>query len=226
MAGKEYGIERLYHSFCDYLKENGEKIAPLMISGRIEDYLVKEFVYHIYSVTAGESFAFVNLGKTNRREKRVDICVATTDSDGIYIYGMLEAKYLRNNHRIEIGTAEDENYTLLKGLSAQIGQYNRETHGGYRVKLKSHQKYIYGLVFAGYVSDNKNNKNDKDRFYRDIKEKAEKCGLKYHDLKEPYLPTVIFDDFHLHLLDRDFYATLKSGLWRREGNVKSDSSPQ
>ena len=146
--------------------------------------------------------------------------MATTNSEGIYIYGMLEAKYLRNNHRIEIGTAKDENFTLLKRLSEQIGQYNRETHGGYRVKLTSSRKrYIYGLVFAGYVRDDETNKADKDKFYDGIREKAKKCGLKYHDLKEPYLPTVIFDDLRVHLLDKDFYVTLKSGLWRREGDV-------
>jgi len=215
MAGKEYGIENLYHSFCKYLKKKGEEIAPLMLSGRIEDYLVKEFVYHIYSITGGQSFAFVNLGKTSKKERRTDICVITTDPEGIYIYGMLEAKYLRNNHRTEIGNATDENFTLLKKLSEQIGQYNHETHGGYRVKLLSHSKYIYGLVFAGYVGDDETDEADKDKFYDGIKEKAKKCGLKYHDLKEPYLPTVIFDDVRIRLLDKDFHVTLRSGLWRK-----------
>jgi len=225
VVAKRCGFIGLYYDFCKYLNENRERIAPMMLSGRIEDYLVKEFAYYVYTSTDGRLFVFVNLGK--RGERRVDICIMDKDKmDSLYICGMAEAKYIHNNHRISIDSATDEIFTSLKNLGEQIGRYTRETHGGYKVNLKSTKNYIYGMVFVGYVcrANDEASTNKKRKFFKSVLQKARKCEMKYHDLNSLSMVT-IFEDVPVHFIDSDYYVTLKSGLWRREQEIKNSVNP-
>ena len=67
------GVTELYYSFLKHLKNEEKRIAPLQLTGKIEDYLVKEFAYHIYKESAGTAFALTNLG--NKGGRRIDLCL-------------------------------------------------------------------------------------------------------------------------------------------------------
>ena len=206
------GIIELYYSFLGYLGSEKEKIAPLQLTSKIEDYLVKEFVYHIYKESGGKVFALTNLGK--RGERKIDICLLKGNPNNPLIYGMIEAKYLRNKHRLSDNNATDEIYSSLKSLSKQIGPFNGLKHGDYDVKLSAKSKHIYGLVFASYVKK-EGDMDRKDEFYNKILKKAEKLGFRYHDLKKPYFRH-IFEDVSVDVLNTQYCITLKAGLWKLE----------
>lgn len=212
------GVIDLYYSFLKYLKGKREEIAPLQLTGKIEDYLVKEFIYHIYNISKGNVFALTNLG--NKRERKIDICLLKGNAKNPIIYGMIEVKYLRNRHRLSHHDATDEIYQSLYSLSQQIAPFSRKEHGGYKVKLSAKSKNIYGIVFASYVTETYGDKERKEEFYnKKILKKAEKLGFRYHDLKKPYFRP-IFEDVSIDVLNEKYYITLKAGLWNRRKNDK------
>jgi hypothetical protein len=214
----ENGITELYYNFLKYLEEEKDKIALIQLTGKIEDYLVKEFVYYIYKKTEGKTFALVNLGI--RGEKKIDIVLLKGNMDNPVIHSLIEAKYLRNKHRITNYDATDEISTSLKSLHEQIGPFKSETLGGYKVKLSARSKNIYGLVFASYVSKVQKDEQNKKCFYKRILRIAEKF-FRYHDLKKPYF-RFIFDDVYVNVLNTKFYVSLRAGLWKNaeNGDVK------
>lgn len=184
----------------------------LQLTGKIEDYLVKEFVYHIYCSTEGKIFAETNSGV--RGEPKIDIAILKGDSIGSSaIYGLIEAKYLRNKHKMSDFDATDEIYTSLKRLHKQIGPFGKIKQGDHDVKLSAKSKNIYGLVFASYVTKKQNEEQEKKKFFDDILKKAEKNFLRYHDLKNPYFD-LIFDKIQVNVLNTNFYVSLKAGLWK------------
>jgi len=89
------------------------------------------------------------------------------------IFGLIEAKYLRNIHRWEIEkkknrnenkqNAMDEINEIRKSLIDQLHRFDESRHGDYRVKLNSETKEIYGLIFASYIYNEK--KGNKRRKY-------------------------------------------------------------
>jgi len=202
------GITSLYYAFLkEHLARNKEKIALLQLTGRIEDFLVREFIYYVYK---NGNFAVANIGRKN--EQKIDICMLTGDADSPKIYCMVEAKYFGNKHRLW-GDATDNVTTTLKDFKRQLHPTLKEKHGGFDTRLLSKTKEIYGLVFASYVSD-KTKDPGKESFYNNIKEKAAK-DFKYHDLPKPYFRP-IFEDVKIGVLDSVFYVTLKAGLWKRK----------
>ena len=59
-------IIKLYEEFPGYLFRKKEFIAPLQLTGRLEDYLVHEFIGYTYEETNGELLGISNLGKGQR----------------------------------------------------------------------------------------------------------------------------------------------------------------
>ncbi len=209
------GIIKLYYSFLRYLREEEDKIAALQLTGRIEDYLVKEFIHHIYYSTKGNIFALTNLG--TRGQRKIDISVIKgNDTNDPVIYGLIEVKYIRNKHRLSNHDATDEVQQSLKDLKTQIGPYKSKRHGDYEVQLSALQKNIYGLVFASYVNKEKEKQQEKKDFYKMILDKA-KTSFRYHDLDKPYFRP-IFEDTHVKVFNTNYYVSLKAGLWRIKGD--------
>ncbi len=202
-------VIELYYSFLDYLKNKKERIAMLQLAGKIEDYLVREFTYHVYCTSGGNVFALPNLGKKD--ENRIDICLLKGQLDDPIIYGMIEVKYITNNHKFLDHGADDEISPTLKNLYKQLKYKPPDQHGGYRVDLSAKSKNIYGLVFASYVTKD-NNTERKKKFYDKILKTAEKY-FRYYDLAKPYFRQ-IFDDVCINALGARYYVSLKAGLWR------------
>lgn len=202
------GILSTVHQFLRYLRRHKRKIAYLQLTGRIEDYLVKELIYFAHRK---KIFAITNIGKTD--QQKIDICLLKGTIEEPKIYGMIEAKYLRNIHRAWLrASATDEIATSLKSLKKQLHPFRRTRHGGMDVKLFSRSCNIYGLVFASYVSAEKDDVGKK-HFYDAILKKAA-SDFSFHDLSRPYFRPV-YDDVKIKALDTVFYVTLKCGLWRR-----------
>lgn len=202
-------VTNLYYSFLkEHLSKQSKKIALLQLTGRIEDYLVKEFFWYAY--TKG-NFCLGNIG--SKGQQKVDICLLKGSADAPIIYSMIEAKYLRNMHRIWQDTdATDENAESLKSLKQQLHRCSHVTHGNMDVEIIAKTKSIYGLVFASYVSMIRND-SDKRKFYSRILDVGKK-DFRYHDLDKPYFRPV-FDDVKVKVLGKVFYVTFKGGLWRR-----------
>ena len=202
------GITSLYYAFLKkHLAKDKEKIALLQLTGRIEDFLVREFIYYVYK---NGNFAVANIG--DKGEQKIDICMLTGNINSPKIYCMVEAKYFGNKHRLW-GDATDNITTTLEDFQRQLHPALKEKHGGFDTKLLSRTKEIYGLAFASYVSD-KPKDSGQASFYNNIREKAAKY-FKYHDLSKPYFRPV-FEDVKIWVLGSDFYVTLKAGLWKKK----------
>ncbi|MCH7500284.1 MAG: hypothetical protein IH886_09785 [Nitrospinae bacterium] len=207
---KHTGVTPLYYSFLEKIKSEREKFAYLQLIGRIEDYLVKEFIYHIFIKSKGTRYAYPNVG--NKGERKYDIAIMN-DINNPKITALIEAKYFRNKHRISDNDASDENTTTLRDLSSQMGKFNKPKHSYYSVKLIGHNKEIYGLVFASFVSLEENDKK-LNSFFNKILTKASEFKLIYHDHKHPYLNKV-YEKTLIKVCGKDVFCTLKAGLWRK-----------
>ena len=73
MMNKSLGATKFFYGFLRRLGKERSRIAPLQLSGRLEDYLVHEFIYYVYSSSNGARFAYNESGKAN--EQKVDISV-------------------------------------------------------------------------------------------------------------------------------------------------------
>lgn len=204
------GVTPLYYSFFEYLHNQKEKIASLQLIGKLEDYLVKEFCYHVYKESNREVLPLVNFYK--KGEQRIDICLFRGKNlEDIEIYGMIEAKYFRNRHRLWHYDAKDEITTTLNDFKRQLHVFEGKTHGGFNVNLLSKTNEIYGLIFASYVSKNKD-RHLKDNFFNKILEKANQ-NFRYHDYSKPYF-RMVYNEEEIKIFDSIFYSTLKIGLWK------------
>ena len=212
MMSKSLGVTRFFYGFIKHLGEERNKIASLQLSGRLEDYLVHEFIYYVYSSSNGSRFAFTNMGKAN--EQKVDIVITSGSYEKKSIRAMIEAKYLRNRHRFSKNNAEDEITTTLRSLKKQLHKFAEGKHAGLPVKLSSTRQDIYGLVFASYVSFSQEESNDdKERFFSKCLSEASKLGFRYHDLHKPYWRTA-FEDEKIEALKTSLTISLRAGLWR------------
>jgi len=209
---KSLGVTKFFYGFLKHLGKERNKIASLQLSGRLEDSLVHEFIYYVYSSSKGSRFAFTNLGKAN--EQKVDIVITSGSYEKKSIRAMIEAKYLRNRHRFSKSNAEDEIATTLRSLKKQLHKFEESEHAGLTVKLSSNRQDIYGLVFASYVSFNQENlQDDKERFFSKCLSEASKLGFRYHDLDKPYWRTA-FEDEKVKALKTSLSISLRAGLWR------------
>ncbi len=208
------GVNSLYDSFIKHLREQKEeqkKISVLQLSGKIEDFLVKEFVYHVYQKTQGKVFFALNFGSKSPRQQEIDICLIRRKSP-YEIYGMIEAKYISNRQKFPYlaSPATDLIKPILKSLKKQVHVFKESSHVGIDVNLLS-KANIYGLVFASYVSEKKD-KKEKKNFYKKVRDKASLENFRYRDHPKPYFDR-IFDDVEVNFLGSTFYTTLRAGLW-------------
>jgi hypothetical protein len=210
-------ILKIYYSYRDKLRKKRAELAVLQLTGKLEDRLTKEFASAIYTESAGALIGLSNVGK--RGEQKIDLAVLQGDlskglkQENATIRAFIEAKYLRNAHKLCMWNAQDELAGSLKDLKRQLWRVNKDKHGGFPVKLSGRHKDIYGLVFASYARlDDEGNKED--IFLARIRGLAETHKFTYHDLqKNPWLETVYKDEL-VRVLKRDFRVSLAIGLWR------------
>ena len=182
------------------------------MSGRLEGYLVDEFIIYSHRKTEGKLLGFTNLG--NNGEQRFDIVFIEEGTSHPIAVGFVEAKYLRNAHRInDKDDAKDEITGTLDSFHKQLNGKPNYKHGGYEVKLEPPNNVTYGLVFASYAKA-VSNESYKEKFYDEIKQKAEKKGLRCHDSTAPVFNTV-YEDVKVNSIGRTYSITLRIGLWRR-----------
>lgn len=210
------GITGLYYDF--YRKHltkasTRNRVAPLQLIGRNEDYLVREFASFVHAQTDGSRACITNSGRPG--QSKIDLAVVRTGEDGDHVAEcFVEAKYLRNRHRMDMRDfgANDEIVPSLKELRRQLSFDPDSTHGFQEVKLRARTTKIYGLIFASYTrplgSDDR-----KSEWYELVLSKAAEQSLWYHDLKGPYFRPV-FEDVKIHSLGIEWCVSLRCGLWR------------
>ena len=201
-------IIKLYEEFPGYLFRKREFIAPLQLTGRLEDYLVHEFIGYTYKETDGELLGISNLGKGQRFDIAFTKVIGENQGE---VAALLEAKYLRNVHRILKFSATDEITTALNGLSDQLKGKREIGLPEFIVKLEPQDNKIYGLVFASYVTTDGRN-NDKEKFYKSIEEKAEEKGFSPYDHHSVFFDGV-YEDAEVKTFEKTCSVTLRMGLW-------------
>lgn len=203
------GIEEIYRSYVKHLESKKDEIAVLQLTGKIEDFLVKEFIYHTYTKSKKKIFGLTNVGKN--KEQKIDICLQKKEKGRTEIMGMIEAKYLRNIHRYDTKlNAKDEISTSLKSFKTQVHKFEESVHGGLNVKLISKDNNIYGLIFASYVDTKQDNEWQKYR--KKIISKANDLGFKYQDKPQAYFD-IVYENVATTIFDEEYYVSLASGLW-------------
>lgn len=206
------GIVSLYYRYLTHLKKRKKFVAPLQLTGRIEDYLVHEFIGYAYQESGGRLLGKSNLG--GRDQQKYDIAfVKGVSPDSERIVALVEAKYLRNAHRTSSDdNARDETLTTLKDLGRQLHRFGGLKHGGIPVELLSRNKEVYGLVFASYSKPVKI-EDKKEAFYKDVKRKAKGIGFRFLDYETPQLNSV-YEDVKVPALGTIYRVSLRTGLWR------------
>lgn len=220
------GVIKTYYSFLRCLKSHRRKIAALQLSGKLEHWLVSEYVYHIYKVSGGGRFAITNTGKRNENERKIDLVVLGGElragrtrlyRDQATARALIEAKYFCNLRCMGFGSACDEIGPTIKSLSSQLYHYPEDSHGGFDVHLVGHGD-VYGLIFASHVQTRGEGQepiggSPKD-FLSDIYQRAKRDGLRYHDVKHPWLRNVFGRPQRITALGRMYQVSLYAGLWR------------
>ena len=211
------GIIRLYYEFLDHLAkpENANRIAPLQLAGKIEDYLTKEFTSFIHTASGGSRYVVVNSGL--RGEPKIDMAVLKVDKgqpSNLLAEHLLEVKFFRNRHRIsEIdGDAEDEFSTALRDFRRQLAFVPGTMHGYHGVRLRARVPQVYGLALVSYTRRT----HEPDRmseYFKRFRMKASKFDFRYHDLPQPYLRSA-FEEVPVEVLGQSWVVTLKVGLWK------------
>lgn len=209
------GVIELVNEFRSYLRrdDTSSRVAPLELSGRIEDYLVREFMQCVYWSTHGAMFCEFNLG--SKGEQKVDVSIVNKDAHGEeYIQAFLEAKYLQNRGRRWAGMREkyDEIRDTIRKLAKQLRMDPKETHGGITVRLGTRFAQAYGLIFVGYTRHDIE-PDESGRFLERIVTIANEYSLRGLDLDEPYLVPA-FVDKQVNVMDHLWSCSLWIGLWR------------
>ncbi len=206
------GVISLSNGFLRYLKTNPvrRRIAPLQLAGRIEDYLVKEFMQFVFRESKGARFCETNLGL--RSEQKVDISIVRRGT-GLHdtIEALIEAKYIRNGGRRsgpDFGKV-DEIGSTISDLSRQLRLRPRDQHGKRRVKTRARTVRVYGLVFASYARK-AGERDRKEEFFAQVLQVAEEHNLQYHDLPRPYLRKT-YEDYPITVFGEKWRLTLRGG---------------
>lgn len=209
------GIIALVRRFRQHLAkpEIKNRIAPLQLVGRLEDYLVKEFASFVLRESEGRRCCESNIGR--RGQQKVDLAlVRSTTREVESIDALIEAKYLQNRHgrSDHDGGANDELRTTLNGLTRQLTPQPVGRHGFHDVRLRARSSLIYGLVFGSYTRK-RDEKDGKDDFFKLVLKTAVECRLRHHDLERPYL-RLAYEDHVVTVLGVDWFVTLSLGLWK------------
>ena len=226
-------LPELYHGFIDHLIEKSAVLAPLQLSGKLESYLVLEFIRYVHKETKGQFRSYTNIGKTSLKERRIDIVVVHRAPEKSELYKKriqfpdeeilyaIEAKYINNKHRTQKGNQANDNIKrALNELSEQMKSGLKETHGDYTVSPRANEDGIYGLIFASYVRESGVDKDNKDDYYNNkiIKKGREFKLGSYGKEPDPELQLQnLYDDVVVDSMGSKFLVTLKTGLWRITG---------
>jgi hypothetical protein len=219
MTRPQFGVISLSHDFRKkHLQDPSvrDRIAPLHLGGRLEDYLVKEFMQFVYWRSKGSRFCEGNRGR--RGEQRIDIAfVRPSQRCGPRIEAFIEAKYLQNRSFLASSDNKvDEIDSTLNSLASQLKFKPSETYAGLRVDLHARAVPVYGLVFASYVrraTERSDQSDQKEDFFNRVAEVAQRKRLQYHDNKRPDLRPA-YENHRVMLAGEQWLVCLRSGLWQ------------
>ncbi|WMT45415.1 MAG: hypothetical protein RE469_04275 [Cuniculiplasma divulgatum] len=208
-------ISETYNRFLRHLSNKSGSLAPLQLTGLLEDYLVHEFIVHVYKETRGEILGITNLG--NKGERKYDIAFIKNNLMGNReIVSAFEAKYITNAHKLrKEEDAIDNIGTTLKSLSKQLKNVITNKHGGYPVVQEAVGSKLYGLVFASCRKSSPGNGTKSNFFDNQILDRAKKMGFtRYGSNEDEPIFNDVYEDIEVRAVGYKYYLTLKVGLWQ------------
>lgn len=198
-------IPDIFQTFHENLKKDENKISLLQISGSNEDYLVKEFIYHIYTFSGKTLIPQANFGNTKKeKERQYDIVVF----QGGEIVSILEAKYVSSHSRLGV----KHKHGSLRKLAEQLKKPDKlKKFGGKSVKENI---TLFGLVFLSYVRE-ANYPEEREKFKIERIKRARKYGLLNWQVEDsPPEFKMVYENSEVKGTDQ--FASLYVGLWRLE----------
>lgn len=202
-------LKDYFDSFLENLTNDRKKIAYLQLPGKLENFLVKEFCYFIYTKSKGSHAAVVNLG--SKKEKKLDICIIRgqdLNREDIEILSMIEVKYFRNWHRFLPYNAKDNIRELMKAFNKQIYLVNKSTHGWFRIN--SEVTRVNAIAFASFVSYERNDMTKEGYFTRILDVARE---IFADNIISKFSFQNVHDDTEIELFGKRIYISLRAGLW-------------
>lgn len=205
--------------FVETLKQKQMEIAFLQLTGKLEGYLVNQYLYYLFQASNQSLFGLTNLGC--KKENKVDIAIMRRPDPRQYqeIVAMFEAKYLRNRHRNWADSpAFDEARSALVDLARQVMFQPGPDHGFYSVNPDGRVS-PYGLVFASFVKrecDTKRSMKNETlaAFLAKITGHAE--GLGFHDVGATTVSFhIAYQNQLLAFHEQVYHVSLAVGLWVR-----------
>ncbi len=221
------GVAPLFREFKRHLHQERERIAPLQLVGKLEDYLTKEFASVIIKESGGLVLPIGNFGHI-ADGGRIDLVLTKGNVskaldkqswkklNPLRVYALVELKYVRNRHRATFSDATDETSSALGSLHRQLGKKIEDKYAGLSVNLNAKKFKLYGVVFASFVCRKGENfpegKLDRKHFIEKTK-KAASDRFQSHNFKATVLKPV-YTDVPVRVLKGKYLVSLYAGLWR------------
>lgn len=221
------GVAPLFREFKIHLGKNKERLAPLHLVGRLEDYLTKEFASVIFEKSGGSVLPIGNFGH-HSDGGRIDLVLTKGNVskaldkrswkklNPLRVYALVELKYVRNRHRATFSDATDETSSALGSLSQQLGRTIEDKYAGISVKLNARKFKLYGVVFASFVCRREeyfpHGRLDERLFIERIK-RAASDRFQSHTFKAAVLKPV-YSKVPVKVLKGEYLVWLYAGLWR------------
>jgi hypothetical protein len=215
------GMTSLYKEFKIDLHRRRKSLAPLQLVGRLEDYFTKEFARFVFKKSKMMVLPLSQIGNAGDRQK-FDLVLTEGDlSESLdkrsavkpKVRVFIEAKYVRNRHKMGFNTAADESSTCFKSLRTQLGQVEPDVYAGYPVDPRSPKREVYGLVFASFIRREHEEDDMLDLFLRQTVACAKENGLQSFNFKAPAL-SMVYENVPVTVLNGEFRVSLYAGLWR------------
>ena len=196
-----------------YLKqrENSEKIALLLLSGKIEHYVVRDFAFLLNKSSNGIYSGFINVG---RRKPKVDLVII--DKYEI-VQAFMEFKHIPDKNRFwndkstgrdNIGKSLKDLYNQLRKVDVSKSKFEATNNKVFQVSKGASS---VGMVVVSYYGTSFSHDSMKDFFYK-IVEKADRMGFKNYGRSDLTLDE-IFSNLNIAFAGKKYSVTLKLGLW-------------
>jgi len=206
-------LYKMTNGFIRHLGKRRQFLSLLQLTGKLENYLVNEYVSYVFYETQGAAFGLTNLGITEQPKVDIVMLRTPTPEGDQEIYELIEAKYLPNRHRNwKDCNAFDEVLGSLKSLVKQLKYRPGETHGYYDVNL-TNSRFPIGLIFSSYVDRKDDTKSDTVKNFHDkIIKRASRLGLHDIDSGKPTL-TLAYEAVPVEFHGFSYTISLGLGVW-------------
>lgn len=207
---------KFYNFFINYLKHPKmvKRIALLLLSGKIEHYIVRDFAYLLHQKSNGIFSGVVNVGREN---PKVDLMVINKNK---VVQAFMEFKHIPDKNRFwnEKSTGRDNVGKLLDDLCEQLRKIGQCISKGKFEATKqtefdiSKNAEFAGMIIASYYAKGIERDLMED-FFKLIIEKAGQKGFRNYSGRGLTLNKV-FENSEVTFAGKRYHISLRLGLWK------------